>query len=93
MSHPRRSLEELEQRNDFIGRHIGPNPADQAAMLNTLGIDSLDALTTRVIPANILITTPLTLGEGRTEAEALTELHHIAGQNQVFKLDYQVFFP
>ncbi len=85
MSHSRRSLEELEQRNDFIGRHIGPDPADRATMLDTLGIDSLDALTARVIPANILITTPLALEEGRTEAEALAELHHIAGQNQVFK--------
>ncbi|MFO1434279.1 MAG: aminomethyl-transferring glycine dehydrogenase [Candidatus Competibacteraceae bacterium] len=85
MSHPRRSLEELEQRNDFIGRHIGPDPTDQTAMLETLGVGSLAALAARVVPANILIDTPLALEEGRTEAVVLAELRRIAEQNQVFK--------
>ncbi len=85
MSHPRRSLEELEQRNDFIGRHIGPDPTDQTAMLETLGVDSLAALAAKVVPTNILIDTPLALEEGRTEATVLAELRRIAEQNQVFK--------
>ena len=84
MSQPRLSLAELEQRHDFIRRHIGPNPADQAAMLNSLGVHSLDELTEQAVPASILTSVPLALEEGRPEAEVLATLRTIANQNQVY---------
>lgn len=85
MTAPKRSLTELEQRDAFIDRHIGPGPEDQAAMLATLGLDSLAALAEKVAPPGILSRAPLALGEGRTEAETLAELRAIAAQNKVFK--------
>ncbi len=85
MSYTKRPLTELEQRHDFIRRHIGPGAAEQAAMLATLGVESLDALTTKVVPAAILAADSLALPQGRTEAEALIGLRAIAGRNKVYK--------
>jgi glycine dehydrogenase len=75
----------LDTRNEFIARHIGPRPADEQAMLATLGYDSLEALTEAVIPKSIAGTAVLPQTEGRGEAEALAELRAIAGRNQVYR--------
>ena len=48
------TLDQLEQRNDFIRRHIGPGDADIAAMLRTVGASSLDDLIAKTVPASIL---------------------------------------
>ena len=34
----------LGTANEFIARHIGPRAGDEQAMLNSLGFDSLEAL-------------------------------------------------
>ena len=81
----RRAFEELEQREDFSRRHLGPDAADQAAMLATLGLESMDALIDAVVPPAIRSTEPLAVAAARTEAEILSELRRIAERNQVFK--------
>jgi glycine dehydrogenase len=81
----RRAFEELEQREDFSRRHLGPDAADQAAMLATLGLESMDALIDAVVPPAIRSTEPLAVAAARTEAETLSELRRIAEGNQVFK--------
>jgi len=43
----------------FQDRHIGPSPDDQAAMLATLGYDSLDAFIDAVVPEDIRLRQPL----------------------------------
>ena len=45
------TLAQLEQRDDFVGRHVGPDAAETRAMLDVLGLDSLDQLIDKVIPA------------------------------------------
>ena len=50
MSNDRRPLSELEQSTDFAHRHIGPSAADIAAMLETLGMKSLDELVEKAVP-------------------------------------------
>ncbi len=42
-----------QQANEFAGRHIGPNEQETSAMLNTIGVRSLDELIDRTIPASI----------------------------------------
>src|SRR3989442_63672 len=42
----------------FQDRHIGPSPDDQAAMLATLGYDSLDAFIDAVVPEDIRLRPP-----------------------------------
>ena len=81
----RRTFDELERRDDFQCRHIGPDAGDQAVMLDTLGLDSLDALIDAVVPPAIRSTEPLDIGAPRTEAEIMAELRGIAQRNEVFK--------
>ncbi len=84
----RPSLIELEARDSFIPRHIGPSDADQAAMLSTLGYDTRAALIDAIVPANIRSKNKLDLGqfaEPRTEEEALATLKGLASKNKVLK--------
>ncbi len=79
------TLAQLEQRDDFVSRHIGPDTTETQAMLAALGLDSLEQLIDKVIPASILSPSPLPLPEGRSEADVLAMLRGIAGQNEVFR--------
>ena len=73
------------ERDLFHERHIGPSAEDQAAMLATLGYDSLDAFIDAVVPADIRLRRPLGTPEAQSEQEALEELRLLAAQNQVFR--------
>lgn len=75
----------LTTDNEFIARHIGPDASATQALLNTLGLDSLDALTDAVIPKSIRGTSVLALPQGQSEADALAALKAIAGRNQLLK--------
>jgi glycine dehydrogenase len=78
-------LSALEQRDEFIARHIGPCPSEIAAMLATIGASSLDQLIDQTVPAAIRLPAPLSLAGARTENEALGALKAIAGKNRVNK--------
>ncbi len=67
----------------YANRHIGPSPADVAEMLSELGVESLQALVERAVPANIRAASPLDLPPAASEAEILSELRAMAGKNQV----------
>jgi len=69
----------------FQERHIGPSPDDQAAMLATLGYDSLDAFIDAVVPEDIRLRQPLRIPPAITEQEALEKLRQLAAQNQIFR--------
>jgi glycine dehydrogenase len=73
----------LEQRDDFIARHVGPNPSEIAAMLASIGAASLDQLIEQTVPAAIRLPAPLALADARPEHEALAALKNIAGKNRV----------
>ena len=77
------SFAELQDRDSFIGRHIGPGPEDIAAMLQTVGADTLDTLIEEAVPDVIRDTAPLPLGEPATEAEALLRISELGSRNQV----------
>jgi glycine dehydrogenase len=85
MSATRPTLSQLEQRDAFIGRHIGPDDKDASSMLDYLGYDSLEALIAATVPANILKTDALDLPDAKPEHEVLAELKAIASQNQVLR--------
>ncbi|RMW02516.1 Glycine dehydrogenase, partial [Pseudomonas amygdali pv. tabaci] len=76
---------ELTTANEFIARHIGPRAADEQAMLQTLGFDSIEALSESVIPESIKGTSVLNLPAGQSEADALASIKAIASKNQLFK--------
>jgi glycine dehydrogenase len=84
----RTSLIQLEARDGFIPRHIGPSASEQAAMLSVLGYDSRAALIDAVVPANIRRKDKLDLGQffdPLPESAALAKLKGIASQNKVMK--------
>ncbi len=78
----RTSLRSLEQHDAFIARHIGPNDAEIAHMLRTLGHDSLEALTDAIVPASIKLRAPLALPQAISEVEALENVRALAGHNR-----------
>ena len=69
----------------FARRHIGPQADETAAMLQTLGHDSLDAMIDALVPADIRLTAPLDIPPALSEFDALRQLKAIASKNQVFK--------
>src|SRR5262249_12907133 len=71
--------------DSFARRHIGPNEQETAAMLQTVGFPTLEALVDEAIPSQIRLRQPLRLPEGKHEQEALASLRQIASQNQVFR--------
>jgi glycine dehydrogenase len=78
-------LSDLLNAGEFVARHIGTDAADQREMLEALGLASLEALVRDVVPARILETAPLALGEPIAEADALAELKAIAAQNEAWR--------
>ena len=84
----RTSLTQLEARDSFIPRHIGPSDSEQAAMLATLGYASRAALIDAIVPPHIRKKSKLDLGQffdPMPEQAALAKLKAIAGQNKVMK--------
>jgi len=77
------SLVELEQKEDFIRRHIGPNEQETQAMLNDIGAESVDALVNEIVPANIRLADLPNIDESKTEAQALADLKVLANLNKV----------
>ncbi len=55
------TLAELEGRDEFVARHIGPATTEQAAMLAAIGVASLEDLIGQTIPASIRLTADLPL--------------------------------
>ncbi|RBY87928.1 glycine dehydrogenase (aminomethyl-transferring) [Blastococcus sp. TF02A-30] len=78
------SLSDLQPAGSFAGRHIGPRPADTAAMLEAVGFDSLAALADAAVPEGVRDRSPLRLPAAADEAAVLAELRERAADNEVF---------
>jgi glycine dehydrogenase len=68
---------------DFTERHIGPSAADIAAMLEVIGVPSVDALINQTLPDSIRLDRQLDVGPALSETEALAHLKALAAKNQV----------
>ncbi len=67
----------------FAERHIGPSRRDMAAMLETVGAASLEALIEETVPGSIRERQPLPIGPGLSEREVLERLSLMAARNRV----------
>ena len=85
MSEQTLSLSQLQQADHFADRHIGPSEDEQQQMLQQLGLDSLDALIDKVVPASIRRHDEMAIGPGLTEHQSLAELKRMAGKNRLLK--------
>jgi glycine dehydrogenase len=77
-------LRQLSQSDDFLQRHLGPDPTDVTEMLETIGASSLDDLMEMTVPESIRQEAPLGLGEPMSEPAVAAELRDIASQNEVY---------
>ena len=78
-------LSTLEHRDEFIGRHIGPDEHAIAGMLASIGTASLSTLIAETVPATIRLPRPLALPPAMPEHAALAALKAIAAKNVVKK--------
>ena len=78
-------LHDLERADEFVPRHIGPTPDDEAHMLSVIGAASRRALIDAVVPHAIARSRPMALPAPVTEAQALAEVKALAAKNQVLK--------
>ncbi len=69
----------------FALRHIGPRPEAQKAMLNTIGVTSIEQLVSETIPANIRLKKDLDLEAAMSEQDYLNHIYELSQLNQVFK--------
>ncbi|ACQ80172.1 glycine dehydrogenase [Beutenbergia cavernae DSM 12333] len=69
--------------SEFARRHIGPDEAETAAMLATLGRPSAGQLLREAIPEDIATTAASSLPHAADEASVLAELRAIASRNTV----------
>ncbi len=77
------TLNELEQSENFISRHIGPNAEQTQAMLKDIGAESVDALIDEIVPSDIRLPNLPAIEESKTEVQALSDLKKVAGLNKV----------
>ena len=68
----------------LASRHIGINEQDTAVMLRKIGVDSLDELINKTIPANIRLKEPLALASPLTEYEFGKHIAGLASKNKLY---------
>jgi glycine dehydrogenase len=73
------------QSKEFQHRHNGPNESQTEEMLKTIGVNSLDELIERTVPAGIRMKGELNLPQAMSEAEYLTHIKDISLKNKIFK--------
>lgn len=69
----------------FALRHIGPNSNEQKAMLDTIGVDSIEQLVSETIPKNIRLKNDLNLDAAMSEQEYLSHIYKLSQLNKVYK--------
>ena len=80
----RTSLNDLENKDEFVNRHIGPSDKDIDVMLKTIGYESLGSMVDTAVPDKIRTDDPFDF-PAISESEALAELARMAAKNKVMK--------
>jgi glycine dehydrogenase len=76
---------QLEQRDAFVQRHLGPDADEAAQMCTAIGVTDVDTLIDQTVPAAIRLDQPLPLAGPQPEHVALARLREIANRNVVKK--------
>ncbi|QIE60342.1 aminomethyl-transferring glycine dehydrogenase [Rasiella rasia] len=71
--------------DSFALRHIGPRKSDLAAMLKTVGVESMQQLINETIPDDIRLKEDIALDAAMSEQEYLEHITELSSKNQVFK--------
>jgi glycine dehydrogenase len=76
---------QLSSPDRFVERHIGINKNNLAAMLETVGVSSIDELINQTVPSVIRSSEPLDIPPAVSEYEYLKQLKVTAAKNKMFK--------
>lgn len=71
--------------DSFVPRHLGPREGDVSAMLEAIGVQSLNELMEQVVPHDIRLPKELRLPEALTEQEYLNLIHEKGRRNKLFR--------
>ena len=77
------TLDQLFSHDEFLQRHIGPDPVQVNQMLATIGADNLEQLIQETVPSGILKQDSMALADAAGEAATLNRLRQIAGRNEL----------
>ncbi|XP_062468492.1 glycine dehydrogenase (decarboxylating), mitochondrial [Pezoporus occidentalis] len=81
-----RCIEQLLPRHDdFSLRHIGPREREKQEMLRAVGVQSVEELIDKTIPASIRLRRPLRMDDHVCENEILETLYNIASKNKIWR--------
>ena len=80
-----KELNQLQPSADFVHRHIGPNQAQQQAMLQFLELQSLEDLLEKTVPHDILQPQSKLDLSPASEEQALNELKSMMEANQLWQ--------
>ncbi|MEN8157875.1 MAG: aminomethyl-transferring glycine dehydrogenase [Bacteroidota bacterium] len=69
----------------FSLRHLGPGEPEIDAMLEKIGVGSVDELVEKTIPSSIHNRQPLNLPEGISEHAYMQKMRQVAARNRLFK--------
>ncbi len=69
----------------FASRHIGPRENEVPAMLETIGVNSLDELIDKTVPSSIRLGKPLNLPGAMSEYEYLNHIKKLGSRNKMFR--------
>ena len=72
-------------QESFATRHLGPDAAESVAMLQSLGVGTIDDLIDQVVPPGIRSSRALQLGPGRSEHAILREMRELARANEIYR--------
>lgn len=71
--------------DQFSSRHLGIRPGDVPKMLDTIGVSKMEQLIRETVPDDIRLEKPMNLDPPMSEYEFLEHIHHLGGENKLFK--------
>ncbi|PYC23502.1 glycine dehydrogenase (aminomethyl-transferring) [Aquipseudomonas alcaligenes] len=77
-------LDQLQQPDAFLRRHLGPDAREEQAMLDALGVASREELIVQTVPPAIRLNRELDLPAALDEQGALAKIRGYAEQNQLW---------
>ncbi|MBZ4192514.1 aminomethyl-transferring glycine dehydrogenase [Niabella beijingensis] len=72
------------QSTEFVRRHIGPDAAETAKMLEQAGLDNMEALMEKTVPAGIRMPHQLNVPKPMSENEYLRHIKNVSLKNKIF---------
>ncbi|HEX8548747.1 MAG TPA: aminomethyl-transferring glycine dehydrogenase [Cytophagaceae bacterium] len=75
----------LNNKEQFQSRHIGPSHDEIASMLKVVGADSIEQLIDQTIPDKIRLANRLDLPEAKSEYQFLKDFRAVAEKNKIYK--------